>query len=67
MQFVDPDQFIITRKRKKYKFALFHNSPLCFEFEEWTKRRVDVVEVGAGNGMFVGVGRAPPRESVCGG
>ena len=53
MQFVDPDQFIITRKRKKYKFALFHNSPLCFEFEEWTKRRVDVVEVGAGNGMFV--------------
>lgn len=53
MSFVDPDQFIITRKRKKYKFALFHNSPLCFEFEEWTKRQVDVVEVGAGNGMFV--------------
>ena len=53
MSFVDPNQFIITRKRKKYKFALFHNSPLCFEFEEWTKRRVDVVEVGAGNGTFV--------------
>lgn len=52
MQFVDPNQFIITRKRKKYKFALFHNSPLCFEFEEWTSRQVDVVEVGAGNGMF---------------
>ena len=29
MSFVDPNQFIITRKRKKYKFALFHNSPLC--------------------------------------
>ena len=53
MQFVDPNQFIITRKRKKYKFALFHNSPLCFEFEDWTLRQVDVVEVGAGNGMFV--------------
>ena len=53
MNFVDPNQFIITRKRKKYKFALFHNSPLCFEFEEWTPRQVDVVEIGAGNGMFV--------------
>ena len=53
MNFVDPNRFIITRKRKKYKFALFHNSPLCFEFEEWALRQVDVVEMGAGNGMFV--------------
>lgn len=53
MNFVDPNRFIITRKRKKYKFALFHNSPLCFEFEEWALRQVDVVEIGAGNGMFV--------------
>ncbi len=52
MNFVDPNQFIITRKRKKYKFALFHNSPLCFEFEEWALRQVDIVEIGAGNGMF---------------
>ena len=52
MNFVDPNQFIITRKRKKYKFALFYNSPLCFEFEEWALRQVDVVEIGAGNGMF---------------
>ena len=52
MSFVDPNQFIITRKRKKYKFALFHNSPLCFEFDEWAPHHVDVVEVGAGNGMF---------------
>lgn len=52
MSFVDPDQFIITRKRKKYKFALFHNSPLCFEYDEWTPRAVNAVELGAGNGMF---------------
>ncbi|MDO5344069.1 MAG: tRNA (guanosine(46)-N7)-methyltransferase TrmB [Candidatus Saccharibacteria bacterium] len=52
MQLVDPKEFIITRKRKKYKFALFHNSPLCFEFDEWTRRPVDAVEVGAGDGMF---------------
>lgn len=52
MSFVDPDQFIITRKRKKYKFALFHNSPLCFEYDEWTPCAVNVVELGAGNGMF---------------
>jgi tRNA (guanine-N7-)-methyltransferase len=49
---VDPTDFIITKKRKKYKFALFANSPLCFELSEWTKRAVDVVELGAGTGLF---------------
>lgn len=52
MSFVDPDQFIITRKRKKYKFALFANSPICYEFNDWTKRHIDVVEIGAGTGIF---------------
>ena len=52
MQLVDPKTFVITRKRKKYKFALFRNSPLCFEYDEWSRRPVDVVEVGAGDGMF---------------
>ena len=50
--FIDPNQFVITRKRKKYRFAKFHNSPLCFEFSEWSKRKVDCIEVGAGDGMF---------------
>ncbi len=49
---IDPNQFIITRKRKLYKFALFANSPLCFEAAEWDKRPVDVVELGAGTGQF---------------
>ncbi len=54
MELLDPKEFIITRKRKKYKFALFHNSPLCFEFAEWKKASdVDVVEVGAGNAHFL--------------
>ena len=52
MDFVDPKNFIITRKRKKYKFAKFHNAKNCFEFDQWLPRKVDVVEVGAGNGMF---------------
>lgn len=51
-EFIDPQQFVITRKRKKYRFAKFHNSPLCFEFAEWQKRPVDYLEIGAGNGMF---------------
>lgn len=50
---LDPNDFIIARKRKKYKFAKFSNSPLCFEFEEWQQQAVDVVEIGAGNGLFV--------------
>lgn len=50
---LNAQDFIITRKRKKYKFALFHNSPLCFEFEEWPPgERFDVLEMGAGTGLF---------------
>lgn len=49
---VNPEDFIITRKRKKYKFALFANSPLCFEFDEWDGRAIDVLELGAGTGLF---------------
>lgn len=49
---LDPNDFIITRKRKKYKFAKFANSPLCYEFDEWHKQAVDVVEIGAGSGLF---------------
>ena len=49
---LNPEDFIITRKRKKYKFAKFHNAENCFEFAEWQKRPVDVVEIGAGNGLF---------------
>lgn len=49
---LDPNEFVITRKRKKYKFAKFANSPLCYEFDEWRRQSVDVVEVGAGNGLF---------------
>jgi tRNA (guanine-N7-)-methyltransferase len=50
---LDPKDFIITRKRKKYKFALFFNSSLCFEIEEWPRnKRFDVLELGAGTGLF---------------
>lgn len=49
---VDPTQFIITKKRKKYRFALFANSPICYELDEWTRCDVDTIEVGAGTGLF---------------
>lgn len=53
MERLNPKDFIITRKRKRYKFALFHNSPLCFEAEAWEKTAsVDVLELGAGTGLF---------------
>lgn len=47
-----PEDFIISRKRKKYRFAKFAQSSLCFESDEWQQQSVDVVEIGAGNGMF---------------
>ncbi len=49
---IDPNESIITRKRKKYKFAKFANSPLCFELEQWQKSAIDVVELGAGTALF---------------
>lgn len=50
---LNPADYVITRKRKKYRFALFHNSPLCFESEEWDKDfKPDVIEIGAGTGLF---------------
>ncbi|HEU0266583.1 MAG TPA: tRNA (guanosine(46)-N7)-methyltransferase TrmB [Candidatus Saccharimonadaceae bacterium] len=49
---LNPDDFIITRKRKKYKFAKFHNAENCFELKQWDKRHIDVAEIGAGTGLF---------------
>ena len=51
-ELLDPNDFIITRKRKKYRFAKFHNATNCFEFDEWTRRPVDIVEIGAGTAFF---------------
>ena len=56
---LDPSQFIITRKRKKYRFALFANASNCFELPDWSLicPRIDreqmVVEVGAGTALFL--------------
>jgi tRNA (guanine-N7-)-methyltransferase len=51
-ELLNPKDFIITRKRKKYKFAKFHNDEKCFEFDERSTRPLDVVEHGAGTGLF---------------
>ena len=49
---LDPKTLVISRRRKKYKFALFANSPICYELNEWKKRKVNVVELGAGTALF---------------
>ncbi len=59
MHKLDPNDFIITRKRKKYRFAHFANAENCFELDEW-KDRVSwgqfkgkiCLEVGAGTALF---------------
>lgn len=63
---VNPEEFVIKRRRKKYRFALFANSPLCFEFDEWQQKPTDVVELGAGNGLFSVelASRYPDRQFV---
>lgn len=53
MSYINPADFIITRKRKLYKFALFNNSPICYEFEQWMKTdKINNLEIGAGTGLF---------------
>ena len=54
MAILDPTNFIISRKRKLYKFALFNNSPICFEFNQWEKPNATThnLEIGAGTGYF---------------
>lgn len=57
---LNPDEFIITRKRKKYKFARFANFENCFEAteispDEIIKRANDrevTLEIGAGTALF---------------
>ena len=52
---VDPNDFIIARKRKKYRFALFENAENCFELEQWSYWSDDrplTVELGAGTALF---------------
>ena len=57
-ELLNPDDFVIARKRKKYKFAKFHNAENCFELDEWRdfyRQRqpgVSRLEVGAGTGLF---------------
>lgn len=65
-ELLNPKDFIITRKRKKYKFALFHNNPLCFELDEWQGQPVpDVLEIGAGTGLFgVALARSLPEKRI---
>ena len=57
-ELLNPDDFIIVRKRKKYKFAKFHNAENCFEFDEWRdfyqqhQPGIFGLEIGAGTGLF---------------
>jgi len=55
-----PEDFVITRRRKLYKFACFDEYKTCFHLEEWVKLQDRVlqgnaelvVEIGAGSALF---------------
>lgn len=57
---IDPEKYIIVRKRKKYRFALFAEADNCFELDQWIEARSQVlgqqpltIEVGAGTALFL--------------
>lgn len=56
----NPDDYIITRKRKLYKFALFQTMTNCYDDQSWGEAKSKIVtkspliaEVGAGSGLFL--------------
>lgn len=63
---METDQFFITRKRKKWKFAHFAQWPNCFEAEDVEPQQWKqplVLEVGAGTAdLAVGLARLRPGE-----
>lgn len=62
----NPDEFVITRRRKQYKFALFYNDARCYEHDEWdTSFEPTMVELGAGTAKFsVETARRHPDERI---
>ena len=60
-QTVNPNDFIITRKRKLYKFAAFQNMTNCYDDRNWPNAQEQIVhnsrpltvEVGAGTALFL--------------
>lgn len=58
----EADKFVITRRRKKYKFAKFDEFTNCFHLDEWrefvssdhtTYGRNLIIEIGAGSALFL--------------
>lgn len=58
---MEPKDFIITRKRKLYKFALFKETPNCFFADNINDLRTKLsainkpitIEIGSGSGVFL--------------
>ena len=73
-QLVNPDDFIITRKRKLYKFAVFQNMTNCYDDRSWPNVKEQIVdggqpltiEVGAGTALFLTelAHRHPDRQFI---
>lgn len=59
----EADKFVITRRRKKYKFAKFDEFTNCYHLDEWVAAaslnakaagsRRTIVEIGAGSALFL--------------
>ena len=41
---LNPDDFIITRKRKLYKFAAFQNMDNCYDDNSWKNVRNQILD-----------------------
>lgn len=58
---LNPNDFIITRKRKLYKFAVFQNLSNCYDDRTWPEAKDSIincgkpltVEIGAGSALFL--------------
>jgi tRNA (guanine-N7-)-methyltransferase len=66
-----PEDFVISRRRKQFRFNQFDEFANCFQFQQWLKARDDllggggslVVEIAAGSALFsVEIARCNPDK-----
>ncbi len=68
MSKINPQDFVISRKRKRYKFAQFANFDNCYELDQIDRDQLNatqIIEIGAGKADFsLSLAQAYPAKKL---